>query len=66
MFDPQRPHAPQPYRHLLSWDFPGKITGVGCHCLLYNEDLVLPKKKKKILADKPVMSQGKQDMKKEK
>ena len=21
-------------RHLRPWDFPGKSTGVGCHCLL--------------------------------
>ena len=24
----------QPTRLLCSWDFPGKNTGVGCHCLL--------------------------------
>ena len=24
----------QPYRLLHPWDFPGKSTGVGCHCLL--------------------------------
>ena len=32
--DPQRPHGLQPSRLLLPWDFPGKSTGVGCHCLL--------------------------------
>ena len=32
--DPQRPHGPQPSRLLCPWDFPGKSTGVGCHCLL--------------------------------
>ena len=32
--DPQRPHGLQPTRLLLPWDFPGKSTGVGCHCLL--------------------------------
>ena len=32
--DPQRPHGLQPSRLLHPWDFPGKITGVGCHCLL--------------------------------
>ena len=37
---------------------------VGCHCLLCNEDLVLPKKKE-ILPEKPVRSQGKHDMKKD-
>ena len=34
MFDPQRPHGLQPSRLLHPWDFPGKSTGVGCHCLL--------------------------------
>ena len=31
--DLQRPHALQPSR-FRPWDFPGKTTGVGCHCLL--------------------------------
>ena len=39
MSDPQPPHVLQPSRHLRSWDFPGKSTGVGCHCLLRKEDL---------------------------
>ena len=30
-----RPHGLQPTRLLHSWDFPGKSTGVGCHCLLH-------------------------------
>ena len=34
MSDPQRPHGLQPSRLLHPWDFPGKSTGVGCHCLL--------------------------------
>ena len=34
MFDSQRPHGLQPTRVLRPWDFPGKNTGVGCHCLL--------------------------------
>ena len=29
-----RPHGLQPTRLLRPWDFPGKNTGVGCHCLL--------------------------------
>ena len=29
-----RPHGLQPARLLCPWDFPGKITGVGCHALL--------------------------------
>ena len=32
--DPQRSHGLQPTRLLHPWDFPGKSTGVGCHCLL--------------------------------
>ena len=32
--DSSRPHGLQPTRLLRSWDFPGKSTGVGCHCLL--------------------------------
>ena len=36
--DPQQPHGLQPTRLLHPWDFPGKSTGVGCHCLL----LLLP------------------------
>ena len=29
-----QPHGLQPTRLLHTWDFPGKSTGVGCHCLL--------------------------------
>ena len=32
--DSQQPHGLQPTRLLHPWDFPGKRTGVGCHCLL--------------------------------
>ena len=32
--DSQWPHGLQPTRLLCPWDFPGKSTGVGCHCLL--------------------------------
>ena len=34
VFDSLRPHRLQPTRLLHPWDFPGKSTGVGCHCLL--------------------------------
>ena len=34
MSDSVRPHRRQPTRLLRPWDFPGKNTGVGCHCLL--------------------------------
>ena len=33
--DSQQPHGLQPTRLLRPWDFPGKSTGVGCHCLLW-------------------------------
>ena len=36
----QRPHGLQPSRLLHPWDFPGKSTGVGCHCLLCDTSLV--------------------------
>ena len=32
--DSWRHHGLQPTRLLRPWDFPGKSTGVGCHCLL--------------------------------
>ena len=32
--DSSWPHGLQPTRLLRPWDFPGKSTGVGCHCLL--------------------------------
>ena len=34
MSDSLLPHGLQPTRFLHPWDFPGKSTGVGCHCLL--------------------------------
>ena len=34
MSDSSQPHGPQPTRLLCPWDFPGKGTGVGCHCRL--------------------------------
>ena len=37
MSDPQWPHGLQPSRLLHPWDFPGRSTGVGCHCLLQRE-----------------------------
>ena len=39
MSDPQRPHVLQPSRLLSPWDFPGKSAGVGCHCLLQQEQV---------------------------
>ena len=37
--DSQRPHGLQPTRLLHPWDFPGKSTGAGCHCLLQSPAL---------------------------
>ena len=37
MSDSSRPHGLQPTRLLHPWDFPGKSTGMGCHCLLHAE-----------------------------
>ena len=34
MSDSSQPHGLQTTRLLRPWDFPGKSTGVGCHCLL--------------------------------
>ena len=34
MSNSSRSHGLQPTRLLCPWDFPGKSTGVGCHCLL--------------------------------
>ena len=41
--DPQRSHGLQTSRLLRPWDFPGKSTGVGCHCLLCKFYLFYPK-----------------------
>ena len=37
--DSSRPPGLQPTRLLHPWDFPGKSTGVGCHCLLQQTGL---------------------------
>ena len=37
MSDYLQPRGLQPTRLLHPWDFPGKRTGVGCHCLLRNK-----------------------------
>ena len=44
--DSLRPHGLQSTRLLHPWDFPGKSTGVGCHCLLRNFTLKTTKRKK--------------------
>ena len=42
MSDSLRSHGLQPTRLLHPWDFPGKRTGVGSHCLLHTIHLVVP------------------------
>ena len=42
MSDSLRPHGLQPTRLLHPWDFPGKSTGVDCHCLLQNHHKTQP------------------------
>ena len=37
--NPQRSHGLQPSSLLCPWDFPGKSTGEGCHCLLRKIEL---------------------------
>ena len=44
--DSSQPHGLQPTRLLRTWNFPGKSTGVGCHCLL--QDTAEPKLSKQI------------------
>ena len=44
MSDSSRPHGLQPTRLLRPWDFPGKSTGVGCHCLLRYQSLAKGKR----------------------
>ena len=44
MSDSLRPHGLQPTRLLHPWHFPGKSTGVGCHCLLRDLIELTPKK----------------------
>ena len=46
MSDSLRPHGLQPSRLLHPWDFPGKNTGVGCHCLLRDKWIVTCKRMK--------------------
>ena len=35
------PHGLQPTSFLRPWDFPGKSTGVNCHCLLRNVEQLM-------------------------
>ena len=42
MSDSSRPHGLQPTRLLRPWDFPGKSSGVVCHCFLRASTLEAP------------------------
>ena len=42
-----RPHGLQPTRLLYPWDFPGKSTGVGRHCILLELTVLLLKNNRK-------------------
>ena len=61
--DSSRPHGLQPTRPLRPWDFPGKSTGVGCHCFNHLWTVVLEKTPESPLDCKeiqPVHSEGDQ------
>ena len=46
VYDSSRLHGLQPTRLPCPWDFPGKSTGVGCHCLLQHKLTKIAKIKK--------------------
>ena len=48
MSDSEWPHGLQPTRLLCPWDFPGKSTGAGCHCLLQETSWSCPFWKKSV------------------
>ena len=58
MSDSSRRHGLQPTRLLRPWDFPGKSTGVGCHCLLWIKSEVSAKQTLEVLASWRVHFQG--------
>ena len=47
-----RPHRRQPTSLLHPWDFPGKNTGVGYHCLLHDQPKQHIKKQRHYFANK--------------
>ena len=59
MSDSSRPIGLQPTRLLHPWNFPGKSTGVGCHCLLRGHNWACPNTLKKVpqrIITKPVVT----------
>ena len=57
MSNSSRPHGLQPTRLLHPWDFPGKNTGVECHCLLHYKPRQHTKKQRHHFANKGPYSQ---------
>ena len=53
-----QPHGLPPTRLLHLWDFPGKSTGVGCHCLLHDQLRQHIKKQRHYFGNKRPCSQG--------
>ena len=45
------PHRRQPTSLLHPWYFPGKSTGVGCHCLLWDKSLGTSNSSHKVFAE---------------
>ena len=58
MSDSVQPHGLPPTRLLRPWDFPGKSTGVGCHCLLHDQSRQHFKKQRHYFDNKGPCSQG--------
>ena len=54
--DSSQPHRLQPTRLLCPWDFPGKSTGVGCHCLLQNTLLIYLESESEVAQSCPTLS----------
>ena len=52
--DSSRPHGLQPTRLLHLWDFLGKSTGVGCHCLLRSLPLWGGKRRRQRVKENPL------------
>ena len=59
MSDSSRPHGLQPTRLLRPWNFPGKSTGVGCHCLLTSKRFLLILELRRGIQDASCVGPGK-------